>query len=218
MHWLDQLNSIQQIFEIKSNNFVHFLTLIPDHFPLSLLPQVQQTGEHWWVLLDTWQGQGFLSLGHSGLPQGSVPPWARTWPSQNPGTPQWVRGISGSLLNRESESMRRGSSCSSSTACALFLEVSASGADKENYTRSKWKTFICTWETKASVSVSCYCHKNTHAFTNASWWFWVWSVPWSDVPHGHTKAWMSKPRGIVTLKREDKAKWGRLVFMTTLLP
>lgn len=42
------------------------------------------------------------------------------------------------------------------------------------YMRSRWKTFI--WETRASVSVSWHCHKNTHAFINTLWWFLVWPV------------------------------------------
>lgn len=169
------------------------------------------------VLLGTWQGQGCLSLGDPRAPWGSPSPPARKWPSQESGTPQWVRGTNSPLLHRESESRRKGVILFLLNSLCLVFGDECFQSWEKYYLRSRWKAFLCIWEIRASVSASWHCHTNTHAFINTLWWFLVWSVPQSDVPHGQ-KPGSAQPRVIISLKQEDEAKQGRPVFMITLLP
>lgn len=142
-----------------------------------------------------WQDQGCLSLGHPRPPRGSLSPPARTWPSQESGTPQWARGINGPLLNRESESRTEGLILLLLYCLCLVFGDECFRSWEKYYMRSRWKTFLCIWEIRASMAANWHCHKNIHAFSNSLWWFLVWSVPWSDVPHGHTKAWITTAKG-----------------------
>lgn len=68
-------------------------------------------------------------LGSPQPPQGSLSPPGGTWLSQNSGAPQWERGLMVSSLTGRVRAGEGGSSCSL-TSCALSLEMSASGAEK----------------------------------------------------------------------------------------
>lgn len=89
---------------------------------------------------------------------------------------------------------------------------------RNNYMRSRWKTYlcICTWEVRDTVSlcvfVSQHCCKNIHALVNTLRLFLVMSVLQSDLPHGHAKAWISIAKGHYQPEVRGWDKMGQICF------
>lgn len=186
--------------------FLLFLTLISDHFPSLSAPchacLLQKMEEQWRLLPGAWWGRGC---------QEAAP---RLRPGHSPPCNQEPLGGWGGLtvpVGGQEEREEEEGCCFAPPR--LFVPCLWRWVLQE-LRNTTWdqdgKHFFASAPGKSEpqrVCVSRHCHKNIHAFVNTLWLFLFRSIPQSDLPHGHAKAWISTAKGHL---QPEARGWGKM--------